>query len=564
MLCELRVRDLLLLERLEMRLRAGFNVLTGETGAGKSVIVGALNLLLGGRASPDLVRPGCGAAEVEALFDLGDEPAARERLERSGVAEGDDLVVRRVVSASGRARAFVNGHMCSGAELARLGAELVDVSSQHQSVTLTDPATHLGFLDAFGKLEPTREQLGGSVDALRAGARVLEDLRQLGRDRAERDAFLRFQLGAIDEVEPREGEMDQLRAERARLRHASRLAEMARGAADRLVDADECVADTLRRLASELRVASSLDAQLATELALVEQAAEAISDAGRSLGRYAQRVHDDPSRLAEIEDRLFRLERLLRLHGPTEAEVLAARERLAAELGALEGLDERVGEAQRAYDEALARAAELARSLSASRKAVAHSLGEAIAAELAELGMGGAHVLVEVAPLQGAPDEIVVDGARLGRDGMDRVEFLIAPNKGIPPRPLRRIASGGELSRALLSLKRVLAASGPAGLYVFDEVDAGVGGAVAERIGRALADVARHRQVLCITHLAPIAARASAHFVVEKSQSGDVASSQVRQVSGRQRVREIARMLSGARVTQASLAAAEQMLGRRG
>jgi DNA repair protein RecN (Recombination protein N) len=560
MLCDLRIRDLLLIDELEINLEPGFNVMTGETGAGKSVVIGALGLVLGGRARPDLVRPGRPDAEVEALFDLSDSPALQQQLEEAGLGDGSELVVRRVVQANGRSRAYLNGRLSAATELANLAPLLVDIASQHESVSLTDPSTHLSYLDAFGGLDENRSSLSCLVDSAKDLAKRIADLEQLARGRAERDAFIRFQLSSIDEVSPKAGEMEELKAERSRLRSASRLSDSARRAAYRLSEADSCICDDLRSIIVDLRSACDLDSSLQDALTAVENAQEALSDAGRDLARYAERIHDDPNRLEQIEERLFRLEKLLRQHGPSEQTVLEARERLAKELDELEQVDNNISDLRESFNQSLANAASAAKSLSSKRKKIAEALGAAISAELAGLGMGGAKVVVDVAPLDGATGDLAVDGARLSRDGIDRVEFLIAPNKGIAPRPLRKIASGGELSRALLALKRVLASKGPAGLYVFDEVDTGVGGAVAERIGRALADVSSHRQVLCITHLAPIAALANAHFVVEKRQNADLATSNVRRFKGKDRIREVARMLAGAKVTDAAVTAAAEMV----
>jgi DNA repair protein RecN (Recombination protein N) len=560
MLCELRVRDLLLIESLDISLERGFNVITGETGAGKSVLLGALKAALGARGSPDQVRPGAEHAEVEALFDLSDSPALLQRLDAGGIRSGDDLVVRRVVQASGRSRMWLNGRLGTAGELAALAPDLADIASQHESVSLTDPGTHLDYLDAFGKLLERRQQLAARVDDLKAQSSHLAALREAARTRAEREAFLRFQLLAIDEVSPRAGELDELKNERARLRNGSRLADAARRAADRLTEGDGAICDELRRLQSELQTASEIDEALAGSASVLGSALGGLDEAGRDLARYAEHVQHDPGRLEQIEERLFAMERLMRLHGPSLDEVLVAHDKLSQELRELETIDTDIGEAQRAFEAGLEQAAKSARDLSSRRRKVASRLGDAIGEELSALGMGGARVVVDVAPLDGGSGELVVDGARLGRDGIDRVEFLIAPNKGIPPRPLRKIASGGELSRALLALKRVLSSNGPAGLYVFDEVDSGVGGAIAERIGRALADISRHRQVLCITHLAPIAALANAHFVVEKAQGGEIATSAVKRITGKARVREVARMLSGATITNASLKTAQEML----
>jgi DNA repair protein RecN (Recombination protein N) len=559
MLVELRVRNFVLIDQLDLRLERGFNALTGETGAGKSIVIGALGLVLGGRAAPDLVRPGAAEAEVEALFDVSGAPRARERVAQAGLDAGDELVLRRVVQASGRSRAYLNGRLCTATELADLAPDLVDISSQHQSVSLTDPATHLIYLDAFAKLEPERARLAVLVDELVAKTREVTELERIERGRGEREAFLRFQLAAIDEVNPRSGESAELEAERTRLKHADRLARATRDAADRLYDKDDAICDELASLGSELAAVRDLDPALAPLSESIDAARSALADAARSLGRYADAVEHNPDRLAEVDERLFQLNRLMRQHGGDVASVLESRERMLAEIGTLEGAGDRLSVERADAAAIFEKASKLARALSASRKKAAIALADAIGKELEGLGMGRAKVVVEVAPQRGG-SELEVEGARLGRDGIDRVEFLIAPNPGVEPRPLRRIASGGELSRALLALKRALADGGPAGLYVFDEVDAGVGGAVAERIGRAIADVARHRQVLCITHLASIAAFADAHYVVEKREEVGLATTRVTRTAGKDRLGELARMLAGAKVGPAARKAAEELL----
>lgn len=563
MLAALRVRNFVLMDALELRLEPGLNVLTGETGAGKSIVVGALSLVLGGRASAEQVRPGADEAEVEALFDARGSERVRAALEASGVAFDGELVVRRVVQANGRSRAYLNGRLCTAGELASLAPELADVASQHESVALTDPTTHLGYLDRFAGLAAEKAELSALVARLEAVSADARRAREAERDRGEREAFLSFQLQAIDAVGLRPGELEELHAERARLRHADRLHEVARRTEARLdpsEGSEGALCDELARLASDLAAAADLDASLEPHARAIEAARAELCEVAREMARYAERVAADPARLAQIEERLFQLEGLLRKHGPTLDDALAARARIAAELESFAGGESRIAELEREAAELLAAAGERARALSAKRKRAAERLAAGIGAELAELGMGGARVVVEVAPLEGERAELAVDGARLGRDGIDRVEFLIAPNKGIEPRPLRRIASGGELSRALLALKRVLAESGPAGLYVFDEVDAGVGGAVAHRIGRSIAEVAKHHQVLCITHLAPIAAFADAHFVVRKTSDGDVTRSALARVQGAERTREIARMLSGAKVGPAAVKAAAELI----
>jgi DNA repair protein RecN (Recombination protein N) len=559
-LIELRVKNFVLLRQLDIALEPGFNVLTGETGAGKSIVVGALGLVLGGRAAPDLVRPGAEEAEVEALFEVTAQARARELLANAGLDEGNELVLRRVVHASGRSRAYINGRLCTVGQLGELAAELVDISSQHESVALTDPSTHLGYLDTFARLGAERATLETTVDQLVTRAKAVAEREALEQNRGEREAFLRFQLAAIDEVAPRPDEPAELETERARLRHADRLSQLTRRAAARLDEDEGAVCDELAKIGGELSQARDLDPSLGPLCQQVESARAELVDAARAIARYAENIEGDPERLAQVEDRLFHLGKLMRQHGGDVAAVLAARARMAAEIDASSNADGWLEQAHAEVDALYRKAADAARALSAARKKAAVVLGDLIGKELDGLGMGRARVVVEVLPQRGG-SAFDVEGATLGREGIDRVEFLIAPNPGVEPRPLRRIASGGELSRALLALKRALADGGPQGMYVFDEVDAGVGGAVAERIGRAIADVAAHRQVLCITHLASIAAFAEAHFVVEKVQDdGGMATTRVTRCSGKERLGELARMLAGTKATGAARKAAEEML----
>ncbi len=576
MLVQLTARSVVLFERMVLELQPGFNVLTGETGAGKSMILDAFALVLGGRARSDIVRGGEAEAEVEALFEI--EPGSRvaAKLEAAGVpcafeAGKGELVIRRVVQAGdkagekkeARSRAFVNGRLCTAAQLAELAADLCDVSSQHESVSLTDPGTHMEYLDAFGKLGPARDALGADVDALGAVVKELQEVRAAERGRAEREDFLAYQLREIDELDPVPGEETELENEKGRLRHAGRLVEVTRRAAERLYEGEGAICDELGRLTAEVDGASDLDASLAPLARTLESSRAELADAARALGRYAEGVESNPARLAEVEERLFRLQKLLRKHGPTTTELLAHRDTLRRELETIGSASDRAASLERDRDAKLARVATSARGLSKKRREAADKLADAIGRELASLGMGRARVVVDVAPTQSAGEALAVDGARLQRTGIDRVEFLIAPNKGEDPRPLRRIASGGELSRALLALKRVLADRGPAGLYVFDEVDAGVGGAVAEVIGRSIAEIAKHRQVLCITHLPQIAALAETQFVVGKVEAKGRTSSTVRKLREAERVDELARMIGGVKVGDAVRRTAEEMMRAR-
>lgn len=559
MLSVLRIRNFVLIDELEVELGPGLNVVTGETGAGKSVLLAALQLVLGARARPDMVRAGTERAEVEALFDVRGNGPLVQRLAAAGVEVHDDLVIRRVIEAGGRTRAYLNGQIVPAAQLLALASGLVDLSSQHEHQTLTDASTHLGFLDAFAALDGLRAEVGAAVSEVRAACTEADALRAAARAAAEREEFLRFQLAELARVDVHPGEEEELVTEIARLRNADQLAALLGRGEDALYAADGAVTVQLSRIVADLASAARLDPSLEPLVTPVEAALAELEEAGRAVGKRARGVRHDPARLTEAEDRLHAVRRLVRRFGTVEA-VLARRAEAEAELSALTGADDRLAELDATRAAALARAAEGARRLSTARRDAARALGAAITRELAHLGMAAALVEVDVSSLD--PDDgPTVDGARLAPTGIDRVEFRIATNRGEPPRPLRRVASGGELSRALLALKRVLAGLGPIGTYVFDEVDTGVGGAVADAIGARLAEVGQHHQVLCITHLPQVAAYGGTHLHVRKEVVGERTRSRVERLAPEQRVEELARMLGGQVVTDAVRAAAVELLG---
>lgn len=560
MLQVLRVRNLAVIDELEVEFGPGLNVVTGETGAGKSILVAALQLVLGARGRPDLVRTGADRGEVEALFAL--EPQARHRLVAAGLEEGEELVVRRVIEAGGRTRAYANGRLLPLAQLEELVRGLVDISSQHEHQTLANPATHLGWLDAFAGLEARCAEVRAAYDRAEAAARRVVESREQLRRLGEREDFLRFQVAEIGRVAPVEGEEEELGAEIAGLRHADQLHGLLVRAEAGLYSGDRAVTAILARVEADLGAAARVDARLARLVEPVADARAALEDAGREIGRAARAAHADPARLAALEERQHELRRLARKFG-TLADALAHARAAEEELATIVGADDRLTREEAEAVAGRAVAVDLARALSAARRREADRLGDAITGELASLGMGEAKVEVSVAPLEGAAG-VVVDGARLSATGFDRVEFLIATNLGEEPRPLRRVASGGELSRALLALKRVLAGLGPAGTYVFDEVDTGVGGAVAEVIGRKVAEVARHHQVICITHLPQVAAFGERHLHVRKAVADGRTRSTISALGEDERREEIARMLGGVTVGPAAREAAAELLRQAG
>jgi DNA repair protein RecN (Recombination protein N) len=560
MLTCLRVRDLAIIDQLELSLGPGLNVVTGETGAGKSILVDALELLLGGRGRPELVRTGAAQAEVEALFEVGDDQSLRDKLSALELPLEDDLVIRRVLLPNGRTRAFVNGRMASAQQLGELVRGLADISSQHEHHMLSNPLHHLLYLDAFAELTSEKERMSTLYRALREAHEALSAFEAQLRDRAQREDLLRFQIREIDEIAPRPGEESELSEQRDRLKHADTLQRVAGAAADTLYERDESLSEVLSQVGQQLAEVVALDASLGEIAAQLEAARVQLDDAARELSRYARALESDPERLAELEERLHALAKLRRKYGGSLDQVVAHAEQARGELNALgdgEGTRQRLADAQA---ELLKQCAGSARKLSQGRKKAAQKLASAIGRELSSLGMGDARIQVDVSTADGKSGELSIDGARLSSSGIDRVEFLIAPNRGELARPLSKVASGGELSRAMLAIKRVLAGVGPAGMYVFDEVDTGVGGAIAEVIGRKIHDVSLHHQVLCITHLPQIAVFADSHFKVEKTVSGERTVSVVQKLGKRQQEAEIARMLGGLKITEKTRAVALEML----
>ncbi|GDX81421.1 DNA repair protein RecN [Deltaproteobacteria bacterium] len=538
MLSLLRIRQLAIIDELEVPFGEGLNIVTGETGAGKSILVDALQLVLGARARPDLVRAGAERAEVEALFDLRNDPAARARL-GPDIAPDGELVLRRVVEAEGRTRVYIDGRLGTVAELSRLAAGLCDISSQHEHHSLVDPATHLGYLDAYAGLAVEAAAMREAWERLAASAAQLDALRAAVRE--DRADWLRFQLAELERV--RGLNVDE--GEVARLRNVDQLVSAVSRAEARLYAEDGAVCGALGRVESELNAAGRLDPALAPFADRLATARAELEDVATELSRYLRGLHADPARLVELEEAAHEVRRLRRKHGD---DLGAAEAGLQGELAALAGAAEQATQLEAAIVTLRREVNKQVARLAEKRREEAGKLAAAITAELASLGMGEALVAVDVAQ------------AGVGPRGGDKVEFLIATNRGEEPRPLRRVASGGELSRALLAVKRVLAALGPVGMYVFDEVDSGVGGAVAEGIGRKLHDVSRHHQVVCVTHLPQIAAWGDHHFHVRKDVVGVRTLSSLRRLNHDERIEELARMLGGVRVGTAARAAAAELL----
>lgn len=590
----LHIRNLAIIEDVELELGPGLCVITGETGAGKSILVGAIAALRGARVSRELVRDGAEKGLVEAVLrranprnpgaadggeadagggsDGGDAGAASDASDASdataaahsrGAAE--PLTLSRVVSAGGRSRQRVDGELVTARELGQTVAPLVDISGQHDGQTLTDAASHRRLLDAAGVSRRARRGVRDAVTRLRdLGAR----LGQLNVDDREREArldLLRFQADELEALDPQPGEEAELEAERRRLGAAAELEQASRGAHALIYEEEGSAADRLARACRMLAGVVDADDELGEPLQRLEEAQALVEDSGRALLRYAEGIEGDPARLEQVEDRLAALRRLGRKHGETVEGLAGLRQRLAAEIEELQGADERLAALRRELDEVREQAHAAATTLTRARQRAARSLRKAVEANLARLGMPEARFEVRMEPRsarKGDDPDRVFEGKRLTADGWDRVEFFIAPNPGEEAHPLARTASGGELSRIMLALKLVLADGDSVVTYVFDEVDAGIGGATADAVGQALAEVARHRQVICITHLPAIAAFADQHFRVSKRQESGRTLAGIEGLEGAARIDEVARMLGGERVTRKTRGAAEELVKR--
>jgi len=564
MLTALSIRDVVLIDRLDLSFGPGLTVLTGETGAGKSILLDSLGLALGERAEAGLVRAGCDQASVAACFSLsGDHPVLRLLTEQGFEAE-DEVVLRRVVTKDGRSRAFVNDQPAGVAMLRRIAALLVEVQGQHEQMGLADQSSHAALLDAFGVPRTHRDAV---ADAWRSWRHATQRLgaAHSAIEAARRDEeWLRHSVQELATLAPRPGEEDQLVADRHRLQQNERQAEAIAAAIAELTPRDRrggggpaAVLRSASRLLQRLVPAHQADqtnpAQLA--LAALEQAEEALAEADAILGRLAAESDADPRRLEQAEERLFALRAAGRKHGVAVSELPALLDTLCERLAHLESGEAELVELERAAQETRAHYVSSARHLTDARQAAAARLRDAVMAELPPLRFEKARFFIEMTD----QPEIAWSAG-----GADQVRFLIATNPGQEPGPLAKIASGGELSRLMLAVKVVLAAGSVVPTLVFDEVDAGIGGATAASVGERLARVAESVQVLVVTHSPQVAARGAAHFLVSKAAKDARTATTVAPLNKRERGEEIARMLAGETVTPAARAAAQDLLSATG
>jgi DNA repair protein RecN (Recombination protein N) len=552
MLTALSIRDVVLIERLDLTFGPGLTVLTGETGAGKSILLDSLGLALGARSDAGLVRVGAEQASVAAVFAPPPGHPAFDLLAEQGIASEEEIVLRRVVGRDARSRAFANDAPVGAGLLRRVAALLVEVQGQHDQMGLADPAGHVALLDAYGVPPPLRAETTERHRAWRAAAAALAAAREAIAAAQRDQEWLRHAVDELTALAPEEGEEERLADERQRLQRGEKRAEAIATALAELAPRDRRAgpAATLRAASRALQRLAQPDA--AAALAALERAEESLAEAETLLTRLADAAEDDPRRLEQTEERLFALRAAGRKHGVPVAELGGLLASLGDRLAALETGEARVEALARAATAARAAYAEACARLSATRRTVAGRLDRAVARELPPLKLERARFVTEITPLE---------EAAWGPSGADAVRFLIATNPGQVPGPLAKVASGGELSRLMLALKVVLAGASPVPTLVFDEVDSGVGGATAAAVGERLARVAERVQVLLVTHSPQVAARGEAHLRVTKLTAPGHAETRVEKLDEHARREEIARMLAGETVTEAARAAADELLG---
>ncbi len=562
MLSELRIKNFVLIEDLKLEFGSGLNILTGETGAGKSILIDALSGVLGEKMTTDMIRTGFERAILEGVFDISMLPQVRQMLSESGIDSDDDtLVLRRELYANGKGRCFANASQIPVARMREISEYLVDIHGQNEHQNIARVTRHREMLDSFAGHTAELEK----IRALHA--RLSELKEKIGsfeideKEKARRTEYLQFALKEINAAKLVAGEEDELRSESHLLANAEKLFTEISAASSLLKD-DGGIIQNLKRVEHSISTISQFDANAAELLDRVQTALYSLEDVSGELREYARKIDFSPQRVNEVEERLSLISALKKKYGNSIEEILAYAEKSARELEAIGSSEEQIEALKKEYAAAVKEAKEVALDLSERRKVAAKKLEERVMKELRDLGMAGTVLRVSIKRELSPDGEIEAENKRyvLYPHGLDRIEFLIAANEGEDLKQLTRVASGGEMSRIMLALKNVILASDIVDSLVFDEVDSGIGGKTAEIVGKKLKSLARDRQVLVITHLAQIAAMSDSHFTVQKESHNERTLTHVKKLSRADKVREIARMLAGEKITDLTIRHAEEMV----
>jgi DNA repair protein RecN (Recombination protein N) len=563
MLAELSIRHFAIIDDLTISFDEGLTVLSGETGAGKSIIINAVNLLLGARASAAMIRTGAEQAELEALFHIPPQGPAAEAMRHQELDAADGLVVRRIIARNNRHKVYINGRLSTMTLLARLTASLASISGQHANQLLFREEEHLRLLDRFGGLMPLRQDVYDRYHSLLPLLGELASLKAAGSRRDEQRDLYRFQREEILQADLQPEEENQLQQELERLKNADLLHATASRAIDRLYGASGAVVEQIVEVRKQIEKAAAIDPALAEESNRLDDTVYRIEDTVEHLRGYRDTIDMDPHRLETVEERLLLVRQLIRKYGGTEEALREHLTTIKEKLDTIDNIDETIAAHEERIGAEANTLAEKALLLSRKRKKSAIALAQQVETELAELKMAGTRFDLDFTsrePEGDTPPPLVTAGRVIDETGCDRVTFMISPNVGEALKPLAAIASGGELSRVVLALKAILASNEALETVVFDEVDAGIGGGVAERVGRKLATLARHHQIICITHLPQIARYARHHFSISKSVTDGRTRTTITPLDEDSRVREIARMLGGEKVTPTTIDHAREML----
>jgi DNA repair protein RecN (Recombination protein N) len=561
MLRELRIKNFAVIDEVALELGPGLNILTGETGAGKSLVLNALGLISGDRVTSDVIRHNQEEASVEALFEAV-PPSVKDKLGGAGVEVDDDLVIRRVVSRAGKNRVYLGGSLCPLNLLSEIGPSIVHIYGQHEHHALLRPESHIELLDAFGGLAENISSMEERFSAFAAAWEGLKRAREELERRKKERGLLEAQAEEIAAARLRPEEEAELQAKKNILVHAEKLYQGCREGEELLYEGDNALVAPLGRYANKLRDLAQIDGALANASELVQGALAQLEEANTELRRYAARMHFEPGALEQLEDRLAELQRLKRKYNGGVEDLLRLQAEAEAELSALDRGEGQIPELERAFEKARQEAWDAAGALSMERQKAAKRLKREMEKEVKSLGMPQTEFEVRFLAHDKRDDEppFYVGGKKITARGIDEVEFYFSPNPGEPPKSLARIASGGELSRLMLAIKSLVLAPGDIPTLLFDEVDAGIGGGVAEIVGKKLKKVAAAHQVICVTHLPQIAALADTHYVVHKEVGKGQTVTKVKELENNERVDEIARMLGGLKITEKTRKHAEEMV----